>query len=523
MRLEALLRFFGRFHLLVGGLFLVPLCVGLACGDRIFWPYLAPCFGLELAGLLLLGCLRLLQRKKDRNVRLGLRRREGFLFVAASWILIILYGALPYLLAVPTLDWSSAVFESASAFTTTGATVFGNADEFGLISELPYGILFWRSFGHWVGGMGIIVLAIAILPELAVGGMQLFSAESSGLGVQRLAPRIAQTAKRLWVLYAVLTLVQVLFYLLGDMSLFDSVNHAFATLATGGFSPKDGSIGQYALDGHPNALYLENVTLFFMVLAGINFALQYQFFVRGQIRALFGSTEFRVYLLIFISATMLISADLYLDDYGSGAESEVGKCVRDSSFQVGAILTTTGFGTADFDLWPTFSRVLLIVMMAIGGCGGSTAGGLKVVRLVILLKHAARECKRMLFPRMVKPVTLDRRAIEEPIIWGILGFFALYAITLIATTLLLSTLAHAPATPGATSMAEKEIDLVTSSTAALSALNSIGPGLARVGPTQNFGFVHPLGKLALSFCMLLGRLEIYSLLVLFVPSFWRRR
>ncbi len=511
MRTEVLLRYFGRFHLLVGGLFLVPMAVGLYWGDTLVWPYVGPFLGLEAVGIFLVW----LRRRRGEQKSTGLRRREGFLLVALSWILMILYGSMPFIFSGSIDDLAAAIFESASAFTTTGATVFGSEDGYGKISAQPYGILFWRSFGHWLGGMGIIVLSLAILPELKVGGMQLFSAESSGLGVDKLAPRIAQTAKKLWVLYAALTVTQLLLFLAGDMDPFQAVNHAFATLATGGFSPLDNSIGQYAIDEHESALYFEVVTTVFMLIAGINFALQYRVIVRGDLGALFRSTEVRVYLGIIVIVSLLIAIDLYLSSHGDG----LGQCLRDSSFQVVAILTTTGFGTQDFNLWPTFSTFLIVLMMAVGGCGGSTAGGLKVVRVVVLVRHALRECKRLLWPRMVRPVSVDGKAVDDAVIWGILGFFALYMIAWIAATILLATLAHAPVEPGGST----DIDIVTATTASLSALNSIGPGLGRVGASENFGFIHPLGKLALSFCMLLGRLEIYSLLILFLPSFWRGR
>jgi trk system potassium uptake protein TrkH len=427
-------------------------------------------------------------------------------------MLIILHGTIPFVVLESIRDIASAIFESASGFTTTGATVITD------IEAQPKSILFWRSFSHWLGGMGIIVLSLAILPELAVGGMQLFSAESSGLGVEKLVPRIAQTAKRLWWLYAALTVVEILLLLMGGMSIFDSVNHSLATTATGGFSPLNESIGTYSnpesIHFHEHALYFETIITIFMFLAGINFALQYRVIVRGELKSLFRSSEIRLYLLILVVVTSAITVDLFLAEHGG-----LGGCFRDSSFQTVAILTTTGFGTDDFDSWPTFSKILIVAMMAVGGCAGSTAGGLKVIRLVVVLKHAARECRRLLYPHMIRPVNVDGKAIDDEVLSGVLGFFTIYMIAFLATTVLLCALPHSPA-PGATSSG---IDLVTASTAALSALNSIGPGLGRVGPTATFEFIHPIGKLALSFCMLLGRLEIYTLLVLFLPSFWSRK
>ena len=528
MRTEFLLRYFGRFHLFVSGLFLVPMVVGLLCGDfekhehRAIWAWLTPFLLVMSIGIV----LSLLAGKDGAAGDTGgMRRREGFLVVAFSWILMIIYGTIPFVIleSIPEIPrntgglseawevFTSALFESASGFTTTGATVLSD------IEAQPKGILFWRSFSHWLGGMGIIVLSVAILPELAVGGMQLFSAESSGLGIEKLAPRIRQTALRLWVLYAALTVVEILLLVMGDMSLFDSVNHSLATTATGGFSPLNESIGTYSNPNsahfHENALYFETIITIFMFLAGLNFVLQYRAVVRNEVSSLFRSSEVRLYVLILVVVMTLITADLLVASHG-----DLGRCIRDSGFQTVAILTTTGFGTADFERWPSLSKILIVTMMVVGGCAGSTAGGLKIIRVVVVLKHAARECRRLLFPRLVRPLRVDGKAINDELLWGILGFFTMYVITFLATTALLCGLPHAPAA-GTTDPA---IDLVTASTASLSALNSIGPGLGRVGPVENFQFVHPIGKLALSFCMLLGRLEIYTLLVLFLPNFWRR-
>lgn len=492
MRLAFLLRYFGRFHVLVAGVLIIPLLVGLFYDAKpLVWSFLVPSMVLLAGGLLMALAARLWFSPPEP----GLRRREGFLLVSFSWILIILYGALPFRLSGEIADLAAAIFESASGFTTTGATVLSN------IEILPHSLLFWRSFSHWLGGMGIIVLSVAILPELAVGGMQLFAAESSGIGVDKLAPRIAETARRLWALYVIMTAVEMLLLLSGGMSGFDAVTHAFSTTATGGFSPRQDSVG------HFDSTYIDGVIIVFMFLAGTNFALQYRVFVRGDVRRFFTSSEVRLYAALAIAVTLLVTADLV----ASGIYDGTGEGLRYGAFQVVSILTTTGFGTADFDQWPTFSKFCLVILMTVGGCAGSTAGGLKVIRLVVVLKHATREFRRLIYPRVVKPVTIDGRALDEEILWSILGFFLLYMMAFLGTVLLLSALEH-----------QGEMDLVTATTASLSALNSIGPGLGRVGATENFAFIHPSGKLALSFCMVLGRLEIYTLLILFVPRFWAR-
>ena len=314
------------------------------------------------------------------------------------------------------------------------------------------------------------------------------------------------------------------------MDLYEAVTHAFATMATGGFSPNNTSIGHY------NSLYVENVIVVFMFLAGTNFVLQYRVFLQGKIRELVTSSEFRLYVSLAVVFTILITLSLMQTPGSPGA----GKSLRSAGFHAVSILTTTGFtnhppppetDSADtdapgdddtpvpetpvpekpFDSWPTFSMLLLVILMTIGGCAGSTAGGLKVIRLVVVFKHAAREFQRLLHPRLVRPVTVNRKAIDEEALWGILGFFLLYMMAFVGATIVLTALEH-----------EIHLDLVTAATASLSALNSIGPGLGNVGPAENFAFLHPTAKLTLSFCMLLGRLEIYTLLILFLPRFWSR-
>jgi len=344
--------------------------------------------------------------------------------------------------------------------------------------------------------MGIIVLSVAILPELAVGGMQLFSAESSGISTDKLSPRIVSTARRLWWLYAAMTLVLVLLLLAGNMNLFDAVTHAFGTLATGGFSTRNASVGAF------NSLYIETVIMIFMLVSGISFTLHYRFYVRGDWRSMARSSEVRLYLAIFVLFTLVITGTLVAehnyDSYGSA--------LRAASFQTAAMLTTTGFGTADFDRWPDLCRYLLVLLMFLGGCAGSTAGGVKVIRLLVVLKHTGVELKKLLYPRLVRPVLIDGGAVRQSTIQAILGFFMLYiSTTVVATALVLMT----------------GVDLVTGVTAVVSAMNSIGPGLGLVGPTQNFGDLPATCKWVLSICMIVGRLEIYTVFVLLTRQFWR--
>jgi len=523
MRSPYLLRFFSKFHIAFGSIFLVPLLVEWIyekeLGQEMLMAWLMPA-----AIMCSLGFYLRQKYLKDHALEdlPGLSRREGFLLVGLSWILMIAWGTIPFLLTKATPDLASAVFESASGFTTTGATVITDFE------NTPRSIILWRSLSHWIGGMGIIVLSVAILPELALGGMQLFSAEASGLsGGEKLAPRIRETAGKLWMLYALLTgLETVLLMYPGGLSFFDAINNAFATTATGGFSPNGESIG-----GYDNG-WVEAIITLFMVLAGLNFALQYKVFLNLDFKRLWNSIELRIYFLILVAATLLITLNLWWEEdaihttKGQAVEPGFMQALRYAGFQVAAILTTTGFGTADFDQWPLFSKSLLLIMMAIGGCAGSTAGGLKVIRILVLFKHMARECGRLLIPNLVKPISVDKRTIDDSIIWGVMGFISLYILALVLCTVIMCALPHEmpdnPTNP-VPEGGKWSMDLDTAASASLSALNSIGPGLANVGPTKNYAFVHPIGKFTLAFCMLLGRLEIYSLLILLLPTFWKKR
>ena len=523
MRSPYLLRFFSKFHIAFGAVFLVPLLVELIyekqLGQDMLMAWLMPAAIMGSLGFYL-------RQKYLKDHALedlpGLSRREGFLLVGLSWILMIAWGTIPFLLTKATPDLASAVFESASGFTTTGATVITDFE------NTPRSIILWRSLSHWIGGMGIIVLSVAILPELALGGMQLFSAEASGLsGGEKLAPRIRETAGKLWMLYALLTgLETVLLVYPGGLSFFDAINNAFATTATGGFSPNGASIG-----GYDNG-WVEAIITLFMILAGLNFALQYKVFLNLDFKRLWNSIELRIYFLILVAATLLITLNLWWEEdaihttKGQAVEPGFMQALRYAGFQVAAILTTTGFGTADFDQWPLFSKSLLLIMMAIGGCAGSTAGGLKVIRILVLFKHMARECGRLLIPNLVKPISVDKRTIDDSIIWGVMGFISLYILALVLCTVIMCALPHEmpdnPTNP-VPEGGKWSMDLDTAASASLSALNSIGPGLANVGPTKNYAFVHPIGKFTLAFCILLGRLEIYSLLILLLPTFWKKR
>jgi trk system potassium uptake protein len=465
---------------------IVPLLVGLIAWDGAWWAFAGP------AGCAALAAYAFARLPAAREApRDSLRRREGFLAVTLGWVIVVFVTAASYNLSGAFDGFAECFFESMSGFTTTGATI---ADD---IEALPTSVLFMRSFSHWIGGMGIIVLSVAILPELAVGGMQLFAAESSGLDAEKLAPRIAATARRLWGLYVGITVIEMLLLLAGGMSLFDAVNHAMSTIATGGFSTKNASIG------HWDSVYLEIVVIAFMFLSGIAFTLQFRAFLQRRPDRLLRSPEVRLYAGITVGAILVLTADTLL----RGPFETVLEALRYASFQVVAILTTTGFGTSDFDLWPDLSRLGLVLLMFIGGCAGSTAGGFKVVRLYVVLKYAVIQMRRLVRPRLVQPLQLGDRDVSREHTEAILGFFLLYFGVLAACSLAMTALG---------------LDLVSGTTAAISALNSIGPGLGDVGAAENFDAVPAGGLYVLSLAMLLGRLEIYTVLVLLTRHFWRR-
>jgi trk system potassium uptake protein TrkH len=355
--------------------------------------------------------------------------------------------------------------------------------------------LFWRSLTHWLGGMGIIVLTIAILPFLGVGGMQLFKAEVPGPVADKLRPRITETAKLLWKVYLIFTAAEVLLLFFGGMSLFDSFCHTFGTLATGGFSTKNGSIGAY------DSVYFDAVITGFMLLSGINFALHYQL-LTGHPKAFYRNSELRFFLGVFLAAFLLIWLTIWQGGMYGPAEA-----VRYASFQTASILTTTGYATADYELWPPLAQMVLVVLIFIGGSAGSTAGSVKCMRIMLLFKHAYRELRRLIHPRAVIPVKLGGRVVAEEVIQSVWGFFMLFLGLLAASFLILAAMGLDPA---------------TSFTAVAATIGNIGPGLGSVGPADNYAHLPQAAKAVLILCMVLGRLEVYTVFILFVPEFWRK-
>ena len=419
-----------------------------------------------------------------------LRIREGFAVVTFGWFTVGLLGALPFWFSGQIPSFTDAVFESISGFSTTGASILTD------IAGRSHATLFWRAMTHWLGGMGIVLLAVAILPLLGVGGMQLFRAEVPGPVAERLTPRIRETAKRLWGVYLLLTVLEVLALLVAGMGLFDAVCHAFATMATGGLSTNVQSVGGFG------SAAVEWIIIVFMIMAGINFSLHY-LALTGRWRSYFRDEEFRFYFVILGLATALVVTALVVARYYDDA----GTTVRNAVFQVVSITTTTGFGTADYLLWPPLTHALLLMLMAVGGCAGSTGGGIKVMRVLFLLKHAKLELRKMLHPRGVFTVWFNNRALSPSLQTNVLGFFLLFMVVYGCGVLILTFGGR---------------DLVTAVGATAASLGNIGPGLGEVGPTSNYAGFFVWEKWLLMLLMIIGRLEIFTVLVLFLPGAWRR-
>lgn len=423
-----------------------------------------------------------------RRSRLTIYRREALAVVGLGWVLIGAFGALPFLLGGVFSNFVDAYFETVSGFTTTGATVLTD------IEVVPRALLFWRMTTHWLGGMGIIVLFVAVFPQLGVGAKQMFRSEVPGPITEGLRPKIKETALALWKIYAFLTFLETGLLMLCGMNFFESLSHAFATMATGGYSTKNKSIGYY------DSVAVDIVITVFMFLAGVNFTLYY-LVRRGNWKALVRNSEFRLYLGISLLATLLIALNI------RRLHGDFFTVLRYAGFQSVSILTTTGFGTDNFDAYPAFSKLVLVCLMFIGGSAGSTAGGMKISRIMVVCKAAYQEVYRVFRPQARMSVKIGGTAVGEDISRSILAFFATF-VGLFAI--------------GSIFMAALGLDIVTATTSVAACLGNIGPGLAKVGSNENYAHIPALGKAFLSFCMILGRLELGTLLVLFVPDFWRR-
>jgi trk system potassium uptake protein TrkH len=414
--------------------------------------------------------------------------RDGFLFVTLFWALLSIVGSLPFILGLH-LGITDAIFESVSGFTTTGATVIVGLD------RLPPSILYHRQQIQWLGGMGIIVLAVAILPLLGVGGMQLYRAEASGVAKQdKITPRIAETARVLWIIYFTLTLACALSYWVAGMTMFDAVGHAFTTVATGGFSTHDASIGHY------DSPLIESIAIVFMLAGGVNFAIHFMAWRHLSCRPYCSDPEVRGYGIIFLISTLFVAASLYW----AGAYTSSGQSLRQAAFQVASVLSSTGFGTDSFASWPLHIPLILVILSFTGGCAGSTAGGIKILRIMLLAKLGLRQLFQLAHPQSVSLVKLGRQPVSDEIVFSVWGFYVLY----IVTSLLLTV-----------AMMAAGLDLESAFGAVVATINLLGPGLGEVA--NNFASVSPVVKWLGIFGMLVGRLEVFTLLILFLPAYWR--
>jgi len=483
MRWQFIASIIGILLIFLGLSMVAPLLVSLYYHDLASDTFVRSITITMVAGLILI----ILSRKLTSEDYIN--QKEGMTAVALAWTAIGLFGALPFYFGPEFTNFTDAFFESVSGFTTTGSSVMTN------IQGASKSLLFWRSFIQWLGGMGIIVLSLAILPFLGVGGIQLYKAEVPSPVPDKLTPRLSDSAKILWVVYAVITLIEIIFLLGGGMPLFEAVCHAFTTMPTGGFSPKNASIAHY------NSAYLDYVIVIFMVLAGINFSLHYQM-LRGKTLAFWEDTECRFFLGLTLGLTLLITWDIYGPVYTSLKDA-----FRYASFQVTSIITTTGFATADYEKFPGLSQVLLFICMFIGASAGSTGGGIKCARIIACFKYCYRELFKIIHPRSISHVKINNTVIPDEVLRSIMGFCALYVGLFILSSILLSCMG---------------VDMMTAFGAVAACIGNIGPGFGTVGPTENFAHLPALGKWLLAWCMLLGRLEIYTVIILFVPEFWKK-
>jgi trk system potassium uptake protein len=483
MRWRFVLYIVGILLLCLGLSMFLPLAFALYYGDRSIAPLLKSIGWTAAAGALMF----LLFREQRES---SIRQREAMAIVTVGWTAAGLFGALPFYLADDSWRFVDAFFESMSGFTTTGASILTE------IEILPPGLLMWRSFIQWLGGMGIIVLSLAILPFLGVGGMQLYKAEVPNPVPDKLKPRIRDTAMILWKVYALFTFVQILLLMIGGMSLFDAVCHAFTTMPTGGFSTKNASIA------HFDSLYMDVVIIFFMIMAGINFSLHYQM-LRGQPLAFWKNGECRFFLGTLLVFIALVTWNLY----GSSIYASIGQALRYGAFQVVSIMTTTGYATADYEQWPAMSQLILLLCMFLGASAGSTGGGMKCLRIQLCFKFCYKELFLLVHPRAVTTIKIGGKTVPEDVMRSVLGFLALYVGLFAIASIALAGLG---------------VDFVTAFAAVAATIGNIGPGFGGVGPVENYVHLPMAAKWLLIWCMLLGRLEIFTVLIFLVPEFWRK-
>jgi trk system potassium uptake protein TrkH len=495
LNFKIILHLMGLLLVVNGGFILMAAFVSFYYADGVaFEMFLSGVVGSSSGGVMMFA---------TKNHRKEIQKREGYVIVTFGWIFMSLVGTLPYIFTGAIPSFTNAFFETMSGYTTTGASILSD------IEVIPKGVLFWRSITHWIGGMGIIVLAIAILPLLGIGGMQLFAAEAPGPGGDKLHPRITDTAKRLWLIYVGYTLAETVLLKLAGMSFFDAINHSLSTLSTGGFSTKNASIAFW--NDKPLIQYIISL---FMFLAGANFVLSY-FAFKGRFSKVLKDEEFKTYSLIITGFTIVASALIYFQADMSASSifhpmvhGPFESAFRHGLFQVLSIVTTTGFVSADYTMWTPFLTIFFFGLMFLGGSAGSTAGGIKVMRHLIMIKNGILEFRRTLHPHAILPVRYNTKAVPQSIVFNILGFFILYMLSFIVGTLVFSWLG---------------LDFMTALGGAASTLGNVGPALGDLGPVDNFGNLPTAAKWWASFLMLIGRLELFTVLILLTPFFWRNR
>ena len=480
MNYKMVLRFIGNVLLYELLLMIIPFGVALFYGDGDANSFL---YTIILMLPLALGLRRIKVKEKEMYAK------EGFFTVGLSWGVIAAFGAFPFVLSGAIPSFVDSFFETVSGFTTTGATILSE------IQSLPRGILFWRSFTHWIGGMGFLIFILALAPSLGSNTIYLLRAESPGPNPGKIVPKLSQTAKILYLIYFLFTIIETVLLMFAGLSFYDAIIHALGTAGTGGFSNMNASVAAF------NNPASEWIITIFMMLFGVNFALFFQI-ARGSIKSFFKSEELRYYLLMIGVSIVFITINILSINNGRLVES-----IRQSSFQVVSIITTTGYATVDFNLWPTLSKVIILILMISGAMAGSTGGGIKTTRIVIMLKAIRRGIDKILHPKRIQSVKMDGKVVDEEIISGVFLFLGAYfVITLIGIVI----------------VSLDGFDLITTSTAVLTSISNVGPGFEMVGPTGNFSAFSPLSKIVLSFCMLAGRLEIYPMLIMFSKSIWKK-
>ncbi|MBO4939691.1 MAG: TrkH family potassium uptake protein [Clostridia bacterium] len=482
MNFRIIIRTLGWILLFEAVFFLIPTLTAIIYQEEEVWDFL-----LCIAICATCGGLCLIGKAKNESIY----AKEGYVIVALSWIVLSLFGALPFWISGAIPSYIDALFETVSGFTTTGATILATSEA---IEGMAKSLLMWRSFTHWIGGMGVLVFIMAFLPLSGARNMHLMKAESPGPTVGKLVPKVKETASILYIIYGALTILECIF-LLFDMPVFDAITTAFGTAGTGGFAVRGDSMAGYST-------YVQVVVTVFMVLFSINFT-SFYFILRGKIKEAF-NTEVRVFLGIVVAAITCITLNLcFTPEYGY----TVGEALKHAAFSVASIISTTGFATADFNLWPALSRIVLVLLMFIGACAGSTGGGIKVSRIVVLFKGMKHEMGRMLHPKQIKKISVDKRVVEHEVVRGINTYIVAYVAIFIVSLLIISLDCQ---------------DLVTGFTSVAATFNNIGPGLGAVGPTGNFAGFSVLSKIVYIFDMLAGRLEIFPMLLLFAPATWRK-